>query len=66
VPACVTASHAASAAKHPGLAWCPEHGCVTVVDEVSFTGFAGGTSTWAVYSCGCTDLDESADIEAAY
>jgi hypothetical protein len=36
-----------------------------VLEEGSFTGFAGGTSFWYKLACGHTVLDESDDVRAA-
>lgn len=46
-------------------ATCPEHGQVNVMDWGSYSGFAGGACSWAQLSCGCYDVDESADLRAA-
>jgi hypothetical protein len=45
---------------------CSKHGEQEIVEEGSFTGYAGGTCTWALLACGCYAQDESADIAAAY
>jgi hypothetical protein len=45
---------------------CETHGYVTVVDQDSFSGHAGGRCYVTTLSCGCVDLDESADVAAAY
>lgn len=47
-------------------AYCEKHGDVTIIDEFSFTGYAGGKCFGFELSCGCTSLDESNDIAAAY
>ena len=45
--------------------WCDEHGRVTIVDGGSERGYAGPIY-WATLSCGCQDVDLSADnAEAA-
>lgn len=44
---------------------CSTHGDVDVVSRDQFIGFAGGICYVTVLSCGCQDVDESADIEAA-
>lgn len=41
--------------------WCEKHGRVTVVDSGSDQGFAGPVY-WARLSCGCQDIDCSADV----
>jgi hypothetical protein len=46
-------------------ATCPTHGRTHVTDVSRFTGFAGGNSYTATLACGCTELDESGDVEAA-
>ena len=45
---------------------CETHGEQAVVASGDFTGFAGGACAWAELACGCTLVDESADIRAAY
>ena len=47
---------------------CPtgKHGDTTIVEFGSFTGYAGGKCYVTELACGCTDLDESADVRAAY
>jgi hypothetical protein len=45
---------------------CSKHGEQDIVEEGSFTGFAGGACYWWLMSCGCYDQDESNDIAAAY
>lgn len=44
---------------------CPQHGATAITDQGSGQGFAGGSVYWANLACGCTDLDESADLRAA-
>ena len=44
---------------------CPDHGYTTVLESGSGGGFAGGRIYWAELACGCTDVDESADVRAA-
>ena len=51
---------------HDGHAWCDKHNHYARATEmVVFTGYAGGQCYAATLVCGCTLLDESADIEAA-
>ncbi len=46
---------------------CPnDHGMQEIHEVGSFTGFAGGRSYFCVLACGCTDLDETNDLNAAY
>ena len=45
---------------------CPRHGEQPVTGCVAFTGYAGGTCYAHQLACGCTDLDESGDVAAAY
>lgn len=47
------------------LAYCVKHGYVAVSDSGSTSGFAGGTVNWAQLACGCFDMDETGDMEAA-
>lgn len=44
---------------------CSEHGPVEPVGEDQFIGFAGGRCYVTILSCGCQDVDESADLAAA-
>lgn len=44
---------------------CPRHGPTTVVSSGTYTGYAGGRCYYAELGCGCTDADESGDVEAA-
>jgi hypothetical protein len=46
---------------------CPNgrHGEQEFASMGSGSGFAGGTIYWTVFACGCTEMDESDDIEAA-
>jgi hypothetical protein len=46
---------------------CPNgHVVQRIKDGGSFTGYAGGRSSWTELECGCIDLDETNDINAAY
>jgi hypothetical protein len=49
----------------PYYAKCSAHGWREVVDNGTFTGYAGGRSSWIELSCGCSQLDESEDVRAA-
>lgn len=53
-------------ADEPETAECPKHGQQRISDSGSFIGFAGGRSYYVTLACGCTDLDETNDINAAY
>jgi len=44
---------------------CRLHGWQLVLSEGSGSGFAGGRIYWAELACGCTDMDEHGDLEAA-
>jgi hypothetical protein len=44
---------------------CPKHGPTTVVRKFGYTGYAGGRCYGVELACGCTDVDESGDINAA-
>jgi hypothetical protein len=48
------------------MEYCAKHGEQEVIEEGSFTGYAGGRSWWAKLACGCMAVDESNDIAAAY
>jgi hypothetical protein len=50
------------------LVWCPrgEHGLQEVINQGSFVGHAGGRSYFVELACGCTDMDETNDVNAAY
>jgi hypothetical protein len=52
------------AAKHHRVI-CRRHGEVTVTGSGGYTGFAGGACYYEQFSCGCYDVDESADVRAA-
>jgi hypothetical protein len=47
---------------------CPtgRHGVQEIEMYGTSRGFAGGTVYWKNYACGCADMDESADVRAAY
>jgi hypothetical protein len=49
-----------------GIVECPAHGRVMIVASDTFTGYAGGRCYASTLSCGCSDVDESADLRAAY
>jgi len=46
--------------------FCEKHGETEIVTEFGFTGYAGGKCFGYEYACGCTSLDESNDLSAAY
>jgi hypothetical protein len=52
------------------IALCPMkpgvHGMQEIVDGGSFTGFAGGRCYYTELACGCIDMDETNDVNAAY
>lgn len=47
---------------------CPTHGRTRIDPSRSgsYSGFAGGRCTYILLECGCTEVDESADLRAAY
>jgi hypothetical protein len=51
--------------EHVGVRWCTKHGATKSIEFGSFTGYAGGTCYFERFECGCSDLDESADVAAA-
>jgi hypothetical protein len=42
------------------------HGEQEIASQGLGSGFAGGTIYWIVLACGCTNMDESDDIRAAF
>ena len=50
----------------PDLTECARHGEQEVTGGGSFTGYAGGRSYWLELACGCTQMDESGDVAAAF
>jgi len=69
--ACVAEWYASQIYSEPAVGdvvGCPtgKHGDTTIVGFGSFTGYAGGKCYVTELACGCTDLDESADVRAAY
>jgi hypothetical protein len=44
---------------------CPTHGPTTVAGVHPFQGYAGGRCYLTTLACGCSDMDESGDLEAA-
>jgi hypothetical protein len=59
--------HASCEAREPAQGWCGTHNSWQLLRDCgSGRGFAGGTIYWATLACGCTDMDESDDIRAAY
>jgi hypothetical protein len=57
--------HPSCTAIEPAQGKCARHGWQLVLDAGSGSGFAGGRIWWATLACGCTDMDESGDVEAA-
>jgi len=57
--------HASCDAIEPPQGDCTRHGWQLVTDAGSGSGFAGGRIWWVTLACGCTDMDESGDVEAA-
>jgi hypothetical protein len=53
------------AAQENPMLWCESHGWQQIVDSNSFPGYAGGAVYVNTLTCGCTDLDETADLAAA-
>jgi hypothetical protein len=45
---------------------CRRHGEQEIESQGSGSGFAGGTVYWIRLACGCTEMDESGDVRAAY
>jgi hypothetical protein len=45
---------------------CRRHGEQEIESQGSGSGFAGGTVYWLRLACGCTEMDESGDVRAAY
>jgi hypothetical protein len=44
---------------------CPKHGPTRQAGCVAYVGYAGGRCYAALLECGCSDVDESADVRAA-
>lgn len=71
-PLCATAEfqgecpHQSCAMREPAQGECVKHGWQLVTDHGVSTGFAGGRVYWANLACGCSDIDESDDVRAAY
>lgn len=57
--------HPTCLAIEPAQGDCTTHGWQLVTTAGSGPGFAGGRVYWASLACGCTDMDESGDAEAA-
>lgn len=71
-PPCATAEfqgecpHPTCALIDPPQGECRDHGWQLVTSHGVSTGFAGGRVYWANLACGCSDVDESGDLRAAY
>ena len=62
---CYPCEELAQAEAAAGVVYCQQHGRQNIARTAQFTGYAGGLCFYAVLTCGCTDLDESADLRAA-
>lgn len=60
-----TCPHPSCDAIEPEQGDCRRHGWQLVTTSGSGPGYAGGRVYWATLACGCTDMDESGDVEAA-
>ena len=65
-PACVYERTFVSSPEVGDDVECDKHGVQQIADEFSFSGYAGGRCFGFELSCGCTSLDESNDVAAAY